>query len=544
MSLMYLIGTEIDYVEGLQGAGFKFHNPNVKSTCGCGSSFSSEPTTRARRCVARFEIAPCIRLAHCARVSDIVGLLERELGADRHRRPGARRGFDDYCRDESPLPVSYPPEPAQCCAQTTDEVSAVLRICAEQAACRSPRAAPAAACAAARWPVAAAWCCRPSCLQPHRRGRRRRPGGGGRAGRGHRRAGRGRASSACSTRPIRRRSSMCSIGGNAATNAGGPRAFKYGVTREYVLGLEVALMGGERAAGRPPHLQGRDRLRPGGRLRRQRGHVRRHHRADREAAAAPGSPGDRAGGLRRRADGRCVHQRAAAAAACARAVLELADRASIEHIRGRSRYRFPTEAGAYRADRARRRRRRSLDGPGRARGVECERARRARRDDGRPGPIARALWEARRQISGGAQGRATASRSTRTCACRAAKIVEMLARIDRVAAAHQRADRGVRPRRRRQPARQHAVERRSRRRGGARAHARWRQRQELFAHTVELRGTLSGEHGIGLSKRDFMPIEQGERVLEWQRRWKAMWDPAGLLNPGKVLPPSTRRCSE
>jgi iron-sulfur cluster insertion protein len=40
MSLMYLVGTEIDYVEGLHGAGFKFINPNVKSTCGCGSSFS------------------------------------------------------------------------------------------------------------------------------------------------------------------------------------------------------------------------------------------------------------------------------------------------------------------------------------------------------------------------------------------------------------------------------------------------------------------------------------------------------------------------
>ena len=40
MSLMYLMGTEIDYVEGLHGAGFKFNNPNVKSTCGCGSSFS------------------------------------------------------------------------------------------------------------------------------------------------------------------------------------------------------------------------------------------------------------------------------------------------------------------------------------------------------------------------------------------------------------------------------------------------------------------------------------------------------------------------
>jgi iron-sulfur cluster insertion protein len=41
MSLMYLVGTEIDYVESLQGSGFKFSNPNVKSTCGCGSSFSA-----------------------------------------------------------------------------------------------------------------------------------------------------------------------------------------------------------------------------------------------------------------------------------------------------------------------------------------------------------------------------------------------------------------------------------------------------------------------------------------------------------------------
>jgi iron-sulfur cluster insertion protein len=40
MSLQYLRGTEVDYVEGLQGAGFKFNNPNVKTTCGCGSSFS------------------------------------------------------------------------------------------------------------------------------------------------------------------------------------------------------------------------------------------------------------------------------------------------------------------------------------------------------------------------------------------------------------------------------------------------------------------------------------------------------------------------
>lgn len=40
MSFMYLMGTEIDYVEGLQGAGFKFGNPNTSGSCGCGSSFS------------------------------------------------------------------------------------------------------------------------------------------------------------------------------------------------------------------------------------------------------------------------------------------------------------------------------------------------------------------------------------------------------------------------------------------------------------------------------------------------------------------------
>src|ERR1700760_1003968 len=39
-SAMYLNGCNVDYVETLEAAGFKFENPNVKSTCGCGSSFS------------------------------------------------------------------------------------------------------------------------------------------------------------------------------------------------------------------------------------------------------------------------------------------------------------------------------------------------------------------------------------------------------------------------------------------------------------------------------------------------------------------------
>jgi iron-sulfur cluster assembly accessory protein len=40
-SMLYLDGAQVDFVETLEGSGFKFNNPNVKSTCGCGSSFSA-----------------------------------------------------------------------------------------------------------------------------------------------------------------------------------------------------------------------------------------------------------------------------------------------------------------------------------------------------------------------------------------------------------------------------------------------------------------------------------------------------------------------
>jgi len=39
-SLLYMEGAEVDYIEGLHGAGFKFNNPNSSGSCGCGSSFS------------------------------------------------------------------------------------------------------------------------------------------------------------------------------------------------------------------------------------------------------------------------------------------------------------------------------------------------------------------------------------------------------------------------------------------------------------------------------------------------------------------------
>ncbi|MDP3124407.1 MAG: iron-sulfur cluster assembly accessory protein, partial [Thiobacillus sp.] len=41
MSFQYLVGAEIDYSEGLEGAQFVIKNPNATTTCGCGSSFSA-----------------------------------------------------------------------------------------------------------------------------------------------------------------------------------------------------------------------------------------------------------------------------------------------------------------------------------------------------------------------------------------------------------------------------------------------------------------------------------------------------------------------
>jgi D-lactate dehydrogenase (quinone) len=59
---------------------------------------------------------------------------------------------------------------------------------------------------------------------------------------------------------------------------------------------------------------------------------------------------------------------------------------------------------------------------------------------------------------------------------------------------------------------------------------------EVFAAVIRLDGTLSGEHGIGLAKRAFLARALDPSALEWMRRIKTLFDPDGILNPGKLLP--------
>jgi D-lactate dehydrogenase len=58
---------------------------------------------------------------------------------------------------------------------------------------------------------------------------------------------------------------------------------------------------------------------------------------------------------------------------------------------------------------------------------------------------------------------------------------------------------------------------------------------ELFDVVIRLDGTLSGEHGIGLAKREFMPRALDAHALALMRAVKAQFDPDGILNPGKLL---------
>jgi len=331
----------------------------------------------------------------------------------------------------------------------------------------------------------------------------------------------------------------CSIGGNAANNAGGPRAFRYGVTREYVLGLEVALMGGEvLKVGRraTKGVTGYDlvagfvgsegtfgviteltlRLLP-------------KPPAQATLLAVFNSMAD-AGNAITALIGRGIRPR----------VIEIADKVSIDHVRPKSRYKFPATAEAIALV--------EVDGDADSLGAQIERI---GEDCDKHGAIdifaandpaeRRALWEARRLISSSLKEAHRFKIGEDICVPRSA-IVEMLRRVDRIAV-----ETGV----------QMAVFGHA---GDGNLHVNALCDDDpadpavmarvdaavgrVFADAVALRGTLSGEHGIGLVKRDYMPLEQSERVLEWQRRWKAMWDPSDLLNPGKILPARRPTCSE
>ena len=62
--------------------------------------------------------------------------------------------------------------------------------------------------------------------------------------------------------------------------------------------------------------------------------------------------------------------------------------------------------------------------------------------------------------------------------------------------------------------------------------------EELFDYTLELGGTISGEHGIGITKLPYLTREIGPVEIDLMKRIKKVFDPNGVLNPGKIFPES------
>ncbi len=74
----------------------------------------------------------------------------------------------------------------------------------------------------------------------------------------------------------------------------------------------------------------------------------------------------------------------------------------------------------------------------------------------------------------------------------------------------------------------------------------WKQKlsavqKELYAIVKELGGTLTGEHGVGLKRRDYVPLFLDETQMELIRKIKLAFDPNNILNPGKIVPWGNKR---
>ena len=466
---------------------------------------------------------------------NIVAILERELGSAAVIGPGHER-LDDYSRDESPLPEVCVPACAVLC-ESTAQVAAVLALCLEHKVPVAPRGAGSGMCGGAL-PVPGG-----IVLSTERMTKIKEIDAGDLVTVVEAGVVTGKLQEAVEAEglfypPDPASLEYCSIGGNVATNAGGPRAFKYGVTREYVLGMEVVLMGGEtlRIGRRTAKgVTGYDLT--GGFV----GTEGTFGVITELCMKLVPKPEAAATVLGVFAD---VALAGAAISALLRdglrpRVLEIADRFSIDAIRAKSRYRFPANAGAIVLI--------EVDGDPDSMGHMMERIGLRCDELGALDVLAatepaerRSVWEARRLISPSLKEAYRIRVNEDVCVPRG-RIVEMLGRVDRVSA-ETKIDIAVFG---------HA--------GDGNLHVNllsqddpadpavrarmWATAAKVFEHTIALGGTLSGEHGIGLTKRDYVRLEQSEQVIEWQRRWKAMWDPANLLNPGKKIP-LPRPCSE
>jgi len=322
---------------------------------------------------------------------------------------------------------------------------------------------------------------------------------------------------------------LCSMGGNVAENAGGPRALKYGVTREYVLGLEVVLPTGEILRTGRQTIKGVAGYDLTALLVGSEGTLGVVTEITVKLLPRPRHVATALVVFRTVEDAARAISRVLAAGVIPRC-LELLDDVALKACAKSAPYKFPADAGAAVLVEA--------DGNDEE-GVFSEIVRvgeLVQADAAGEVIVAqneaqrRDIWETRKYLSVNLKALHPLKLSEDIAVPRS-RIPEMVRKTREIGARHGFlvATYG------------HAGD------GNLHANVLFDREEErprveravgeILRAAVDMGGTITGEHGVGLAKREYLEYEQGREMVAVQRRLKAVFDPLGILNPGKIFPP-------
>ena len=318
----------------------------------------------------------------------------------------------------------------------------------------------------------------------------------------------------------------CALAGNVAENAGGPRAFKYGVTKDYVLGMDAFLIGGQRIRAGRRTIKGVTGYDVTGLLVGSEGTLAVFGNITLQLIPKPESVMTLMT-LFSNVRQACAAVQEVIARGLVPRCIELLDATTLEAMRSAGNAIDP-RAGAMLIM--------EVDGDEAA----CERQAERIADACATAQVLdvlvaqdaaqrEKLWAARRQMSHAVRKLSKRKLSEDVVVPRM-QIGELL---DRVARTSERT--GVRS-----LTYGHAGD------GNLHCNYLWNEDDELpaveraieqlFHDVIELRGTLSGEHGIGFAKAPYIDIELSADVIALMKRVKTAFDPNGILNPGKIFP--------
>jgi glycolate oxidase len=318
----------------------------------------------------------------------------------------------------------------------------------------------------------------------------------------------------------------CALGGNAAENSGGPRAIKYGVTRDYVLGMEALLVGGERLRLGRRTRKGVTGYDVASLLVGSEGTLGVFSELTVKLVPKPETVVTILATFSRLRDAATAAQALTAGRLLPRC-MELMDGATLEALRQAGNPIDP-RAGALLLI--------EVDGPAAEAdaaadrvGDHCERAGALEVLTAQDPAHRERLWAARREMSHAVR-RLAKHKLAHDVVVPRQRVVELL---DFVAATSERcAVRSL--------TYGHVGD------GTLHVNFLWDGTEEegrveqaalaLFRDVIALGGSLSAEHGIGILRAPYLPLEQSPRLIGLQRDLKRTFDPRGLLNPGKIFP--------